>query len=144
VTPAARAAIDTAISADRRRVPEGATLVGVGWSTVDGDRAAAELGLEVADAAGDAALGASSRIGATADGLTIVLLEPSTEGRLSASLARLGEGPVATWWDVDSGDGLDLAPDADGPFGVVRRLREPASDHRFRFLRSRRAATINT
>lgn len=143
MTPDVRAVIDAAVIADRRLMPDGASLVGVGWSTVELDRAAAELGLEVAGAAGDPALGARSRLGSTADGLAIALLEPSTEGRLARSLARLGEGPVATWWDGDTSDGLDLLPLADGPFGPARLVRDVASDGRFRFLRSRRAATIN-
>ena len=50
-------------------------------------------------------LGARCRVGRLADrprdGATlVVLLEPSTEGRLAATLARHGEGWCATWLDV--------------------------------------------
>ena len=96
-------------------------LVGVGWATVDLDRAEAELdpwlaprpaagagvgeGEGEGDGDGDADDGAEPHLGARArrrgaGGLpagTIVLLEPSTEGRLAASLARDGEGPCAVY-----------------------------------------------
>jgi len=81
-------------------------VLALGWSTVELDRA--EAGFRVAfgdtligvtDAPGDGLLGASCRIVRTGDARVpvIVLLEPATEGRLAASLARLGEGPVAAW-----------------------------------------------
>ena len=51
------------------------------------------------DAPSSEALGARCRVGpgAAEGGVRIVLLEPETEGRLSATLARHGEGWVATW-----------------------------------------------
>jgi hypothetical protein len=77
-------------------------LVAVGWATVDLDRgvaeAAARLGLvpgRFAPAADDRWLGAWTRV--APGGPAIVVLEPSTEGRLAAALARYGEGPVAIW-----------------------------------------------
>jgi hypothetical protein len=108
-------------------------LVGVGWATVDLDRAEAELdpwlaprpGARAGDGDGDGEGagdgeggghgegdgdsdpddGAEPHLGARtrrrgAGGLpagTIVLLEPSTEGRLAASLARDGEGPCVLY-----------------------------------------------
>jgi hypothetical protein len=93
--------------------------VGRGWATVDVDRAAAEMrhllphgvAFEAADRSD--ALGARchrARVGASAGagdaGVAtgdepvadwIVLLEPDTEGRLAAFLARNGEGWAATW-----------------------------------------------
>ncbi len=98
-------------------------LVGVGWATVDLDRAEGELDPWLAprhaagagegdgegdgdgDGDGDAEDGTEPHLGARArrrgaGGLpagTIVLLEPSTEGRLAASLARDGEGPCVLY-----------------------------------------------
>ncbi len=151
MTPAVRSAIDAAVRADRRVVPGDATLAAVGWSTVDFDRAAAQLGVDVVPAPDDAALGAVCRVAIGGDGPAFILLEPSTEGRLAAALARHGEGPIATWWDVDpdadpaadhAADG-PLLPTADGPLGPARLLRDGARDGRFRFLRGRRTATIS-
>ena len=83
-------------------IVEIAAIVAVGWATVDLDRA--ERQLEDAGvvpgpltAAGPvAALGAMSRrVEDSAFGVPLVLLEPVTEGRLAATLARSGEGPCA-------------------------------------------------
>jgi len=138
VNPAVAAAIDRTVTEDRRHAPPGSTLVGVGWSTVDTDRLAEALRPAVTrdflDAASDTALGARARAGALADGTALVLLEPSTEGRLAASLARLGEGPVVTWWrtvpPADAGPGAVL----DGPFGPAWLVRDGRRDGRFLFL----------
>ncbi|MEO5883899.1 MAG: hypothetical protein ABIQ58_00065 [Candidatus Limnocylindrales bacterium] len=91
-------------------------LLAVGWATVELDRAAATLlpllvpGATFADAAPCGHLGAWCRIG-RADrgpggeaGAFVILMEPSTEGRLAATLARHGEGWWATWetgWSRD-------------------------------------------
>jgi hypothetical protein len=80
-------------------------VVAIGWSTIELDRAAAELGAafdilpdRFVDAGGSIALGARCRIGrGVLEGLSLVLLEPATEGLLAASLARVDEGPVAVW-----------------------------------------------
>ncbi len=87
---------------------------GVGWATVELDRAESELAEwlagEAADPADDVAdpiLGARARR-RVADGLPgekIVLLEPTTEGRLAGSLVRDGEGPCALY--VHPAGGLD-------------------------------------
>jgi hypothetical protein len=78
-------------------------LAGLGWATVELDRAAEELGMWLGDERGpvapDPLLGAHTRL-YDAGGLPgdrVVLLEPSTEGRLAASLARDGEGPAALY-----------------------------------------------
>jgi hypothetical protein len=90
-------------------------LVGVAWATVDLDRAEAELdpwlaprGEAVAahrahDA--DPHLGARTRCrgAGSLPGGSLVLAEPSTEGRLAASLARDGEGPCALYLAVPEG-----------------------------------------
>ena len=55
-----------------------------------------------------------------------VLLEPDTEGRLAASLARHGEGFTAIWFGRRAGAPDDLpegfGPPADGPLGPARLL----------------------
>jgi hypothetical protein len=81
------------LTALTRLAPDGARLVGVGWATVDLDRTVA--GLPDPAAAGpltdEPALGARARV-VWMGLLALVLLEPSTEGRLAAALARRGEG----------------------------------------------------
>lgn len=81
-------------------------LAGIGWATVELERAAREVGAEVGiDPAAwvpgtrDAVLGARAWIAlAPGDGgPAIVLLEPDTEGRLAATLARFGEGVAAVY-----------------------------------------------
>jgi hypothetical protein len=96
-------------------------LVALGWATVDIERAAAGW-----PAAAIRALPDDPHLGARVvrvDGVDrIVLLEPVTEGRLAASLARFGEGPVAVYLrppGTASGrhSAIELGPTADGPFG---------------------------
>ncbi len=91
-------------------------LVGIGWSTVELERAAGELSPWLEDAAPgrsgleapavDPQLGARTLVRRTA-GLpadVMVLLEASTEGRVAASLARHGEGPCAIYLRPAGGD----------------------------------------
>jgi hypothetical protein len=142
VTPSIRALIEAAAAEVRDRVPADATLIAVGWTTVELDRAATELGLTVTAAAGDAALGASCRSTDGPDGVTVVLLEPATEGRLAWSLARLGEGPYVTRWTAAGIDRLPVLGTSSGPLGRVRLLRDRPPDGRWQFLRERATATI--
>ncbi len=105
----------------------------VGWATVELDRAAAELGhllvpgSRFVEAPSSGILGARCRIGTAAagsPGLRIVLLEPDTEGRLAAALARAGEGWRATWI-LDPGDGprpRQVSVARPGPLGTERLL----------------------
>lgn len=85
-------------------------VVAVGWATVELDRAAAALQpADPTEADGpfgepasadplDELLGAEARlVSRPLDRPGLVLLEPSTEGRLAASLARRGEGPAALY-----------------------------------------------
>ena len=83
-------------------------LAGIAWSTVELDRAEAELepwllpaerSMGDGDAPVDPHLGARARRRRTAvlPGAAIVLAEPATEGRLAASLARDDEGPCALY-----------------------------------------------
>jgi hypothetical protein len=103
----------------------------VGWATVELDRAAAALapmlapGTAFEPASSSEHLGATCRVGrvdpAFVDELaaTVVLLEPSTEGRLAATLARLGEGWCATW-DAPTAEVTRLSARRDGPLGSER------------------------
>ena len=143
MSPEVQATIDRAVAAARARVPDSATLIGVGWATVDLDRAAAELGITPSDVAPDDALGARCRAIDGPDGVAFVLLEPSTDGRLAATLARWDEGPAITWWDVPAVDGRAAAPETSGPLGAVRLLRDGGRDGPWRFLRVRSPVTIS-
>jgi hypothetical protein len=141
----------------------GLRLVGIGWGTVELERAAEELGNafaaarlpapDWAPAARDAHLGATTWVGMTGwfgvegppRGLSdpelpaVVLLEPDTEGRLAATLARFDEGvaaiylqaPAASRSATDPGpypvDSARVGAPAAGPLGAGRMvLARPA------------------
>ena len=119
------------------------TVMARGWATVELDRAEAELaavlepGTTFARATACVHLGAWCRVGRlaapTEDGATmVVLLEPSTEGRLALTLARHGEGWVATWLDEEPEDADLRSALRDGPLGPERLLLDgpPSGPHR--------------
>jgi hypothetical protein len=98
-------------------------IVGIGWATVELDRAAAELGTSLdlpldawTPVERDQLLGAAALfgplLGPDANGPRLVLLEADTEGRLAASLARHGEG-VAAVYLVET-RAATVAPRSDG------------------------------
>ena len=102
---------------DPRRLrlgPIDVRAVAVGWATVELDRAATELppspARAIAEAAPDELLGATVRLVTGApdsdDGspIGLVLVEPWTEGPLTASLARRGEGPLVLYLAPRTGD----------------------------------------
>jgi hypothetical protein len=135
-------------------------LHAVGWATVELDRAEAELEPWLGPPApgprerSDPHLGARVvvRAGGGLPGTWTALLEPSTEGGTSASLARDGEGPVALYlrpaagleaWirqSVAAPGGRSARGPLEGPFGrqvvlpgpftgphiVITEGREPA------------------
>lgn len=133
-------------------------VIAVGWATVELDRAARELAGALGSqpssfgpTAGSEALGAYawSAPGALDGGAAVVLLEPSTEGRLAAHLARHGEGPVAVWHEAAGVDDpavsavTPLEPPSPGPFGPERAVRAPAGDAGpYRFIVGPGAGTI--
>jgi hypothetical protein len=86
-------------------LPAGAEVVALGWGTVDLERAMAEVaelgGLRWA-AAADPLLGARGLRAGLAP-VDLVVLEPVTEGRLAAFLARNGEGCCALYLTSDGG-----------------------------------------
>ena len=115
-------------------------LAGIAWSTVELDRAEADLEpwLDEADpAAGDGDAPADPHLGAhtrrrrtnALPGGTLVLAEPNTEGRLAASLARDGEGPCALFlrpaagldaWVADARTrGVQVSARRVGPLGMA-------------------------
>jgi hypothetical protein len=124
----------------------GVELLGLGWGTVELDRAEAELSMWLGEGpptpAGDLrdeALAARCRprLARGLPGAWIVLLEPAAEGRAAGSLARDGEGPIALY--LRPSDGLDAwLADArrrgitagsrrEGPFGRQVVLRGPVT-----------------
>jgi hypothetical protein len=102
---------------------------GIGWATVELDRAATELATALglvdrtafAPSAEASWLGAFTRRARPPGGPWIALLEPSREGRLAAFLARHGEGVAAVY--VSRGGGGPAPPWlARGPLGGERWL----------------------
>jgi hypothetical protein len=104
-----------------------------GWATVELDRAERDVA-QALSALGrvraerrpdDALLGASCRLLRFGSGRDILLLEPSTEGRLAASLVRFGEGSVALYLlaapdapERARGAGFEVSRRAAGPLGA--------------------------
>lgn len=104
---AAADAIRTAAASSAPRVAE-LRLAGIGWATVEGERAMRELDPALpADPEAawtaldrDPALGArvwQRSAAASPDRPVLRVLEPDTEGRLAASLARFGEGVAVVY-----------------------------------------------
>jgi hypothetical protein len=100
-----------------------ADLVGVGWATVELDRAVPEFApVQFGAAMPDGSLGARARVGRVGAG-SLVLLEPSTEGRLAAALARFGEGVTAIYVAAAAGGFEQLAARLRGPGSGPGSLR---------------------
>jgi hypothetical protein len=110
-------------------------LVVDGWATVELDRAEEEVGAalaalgvaEVSTLPDARVLGARCRLLRFGDVRSVLLLEPSMEGRLAAGLARHGEGLLARYHLADAGAterarraGFTLASAGHGPFGLER------------------------
>jgi hypothetical protein len=121
----------------------------VGYATVDLDRAAREVATDlvlppavIRDAAESVILGARCRLlEATTDvGLALVLLEPSTEGRIAAFLARFGEAFAVTWyatWGSDpthAGMAGGASGRGPGPLGIERLVAGDPSHGPFRLV----------
>jgi len=138
--------LHAATADDPRLAPIACRPIALGWATVELDRAAVELGAALdlpaarfVEVDPTPALGARCRIarGVLPTGMTLVLLEPNTEGRLAASLARHGEGPAAVWLAV--GDlpaalaglrsaGLATSVERPGPLGAELLLLDGPID----------------
>jgi hypothetical protein len=112
----------------------GHPILALGWATVDIDavrrRIEADAGFGAFEAAPhDDHLGARAvvhRPGEPSGEPIEVLLEPDTEGRLAASLARHGEGFAAIWFgprpDISEDPPSGFGRVADGPLGPCRLL----------------------
>jgi hypothetical protein len=127
----------------RTRVAGDDLVIAVGWATIDLDRAALELsallGLapDVFVAVDDSVtLGGRCRVATDVllPGLSLVILEPTTEGRLAGRLARLGEGPVAVWLPPAPGATADDSGGQRGPFGSERLILGGPSQGPYRIL----------
>ena len=102
----------------------------LGWATVDSERVAADLAAELdtvpaafLPAADSVHLGARCHVayGVLPGGMPLAIIEPRTEGRLAAFLARHGEGPAATWSQTaEAAHGRQGASLRPGPFGFER------------------------
>ena len=141
-----------ALAADAPPAPA-SRLHALGWATVELDRAerelSADLGLGPAafiEAPDSGLLGARCRVALDTfpGGVALVILEPATEGRLSAALARHGEAPLAAWFVLDGGDGSRVRPPstASGPFGPERIAPDGSINGLRRLLVDLEAGTI--
>jgi hypothetical protein len=107
IEAAAEAILSDAASRDQELL--GGRVRAIGWATVDLERAERELGealgvvLDFRPAPRDRRLGARTRVGRPFGASpSLVLMEPDTEGRLAAILARHGEGVALVVVDVGS------------------------------------------
>lgn len=130
----------------------GAQQIALGWATVDLDRAAVDLAAALGisadrfvDAPESSALGARCRVASDVllEERSLVLLEPATEGRLTATLARHDEGPCAIWLamaDLPATtaamrlEGIGTSVARRGPFGAERLVLDSAVDGPHRLL----------
>ena len=110
-------------------------VAALGWATVDTSRALGEFRAALATrdlgaaARSDTLLGGSAHViqDARLPGMRVVLLEPTTEGRLAATLARDGEGPCVLYLTPEIGldpwiararkHGIACSQPDDGPVG---------------------------
>jgi hypothetical protein len=110
-------------------LPDGSSprIIAAIWATVDLDRSVAAEGLPAEKLPDDPLLGARVRLVRPPTGPAIALVEPSTEGRLAALLARQGEGPAGHYLEAPEGfdrvrergptAGVRLGRTVAGPFG---------------------------
>ncbi len=97
------------------------------WATVDVDRVLAGIGLAAEELPDDRLLGAAVRLVHPLGGEPIAFLEPTTEGRIAATLAQSGEGPAGQYILATDGlsslvvraaaAGIAIKRADDGPFG---------------------------
>lgn len=136
--------------------PGPVTTLATIWATVDRERARSAVGGIGEELPGDEHLGAWVTLLAhdAAGEPPIALLEPSTEGRLAAWLARNGEGPAGRYVGIDGAGafdglasrsaalGLGVTPVAGGPFGPSRLVIGRSRSAPNLVLVDRRAGTI--
>jgi hypothetical protein len=127
--------------------------IALGWATVDLDRAAAELAMELGlavtaflPAPDSIVLGARCRVagGALPGGVALAIVEPATEGILAAALARHGEGPSVTWVRSSHAPSRSAASTRTGPFGPERLKPGGPAQGPFLLLIGDEPGTIHT
>lgn len=101
-------------------------FVALGIATVDSQRWCADRALPLPTPGPDEpALGARSAV-VRRGAIVTVLLEPATEGRLAAALARHGEGPVCVYLDGGM-EVTDVLPSQPTALSRSGRLVRPES-----------------
>ena len=99
----------------------GASTLATIWATVDIERTLADRGVGASELGNDPFLGARVVAAAGADDdPPIAIAEPSTEGRLAATLARHGEGLVGRYVAVADGLAQAIARAAGRGIAVTR------------------------
>lgn len=140
-----------AFLADARPAWASGPVVAVAWATVDGERALGELTARwpalppFGALPDDAVLGATvvGTVAPVAGDVRLALVEPNTEGRLAASLARRGEGPVAVWIAATTRPAqIQRSSVSEGPFGPERLVLGGAPGGPHVLLLERAAGTI--
>jgi hypothetical protein len=107
----------------------GAVVLATIWATVDLERTLGDLGIDGSAAVNDTLIGARVVLAATTpDGQRLAIAEPSTEGRLAATLARHGEGRAGRYVAVAddlarataraADNGIAVSHVVEGPFGA--------------------------
>jgi hypothetical protein len=107
----------------------------LGWATVELERGLRDVSTGFSrygtptesDVPDEDVLGARCRLLTFGEDFSVVILEPKTEGRIAAALARHGEGTVVMYTLIDDDldhvsrrlvrAGLELGPPRTGPFG---------------------------
>jgi hypothetical protein len=124
-------------------IPAAGPLLAIGWATVDPERAIGQLAnaLHILPAtfqaaSGSIALGARCVVARAVlgQGISLLVMEPSTEGRLAAFLARFGEGPTAAWYEMAQAASATDGPVRPGPLGPERLVPGAPTHGPFRFL----------
>lgn len=122
----------------------GVRLLGAAWATVEMERGVRELASKLGvDARAftavtdDGWLGAAARVARLGE-TSLVVLEPVTEGRAAAALARFGEGPVAVYLELPGPAVGIVRP---GPVGAAELLGGAPPWGPFILVRARPSAT---
>ena len=115
-------------------------VVALIWRTVDVERTVDAMGLAAEAIDDDDVLGARGLLVRPPDGPPVAVLEPSTEGRLAAALARDDEGESGFYFapaggpDDASEAGFTLIAEGRGPFGRSALVALPGDARSTRFF----------
>ena len=124
----------------------GLPVIALGWATVDIERGATELAEygPFEHRADETVLGARCVVGPSAPGgIRLAILEPNTEGRLAATLARHDEGPAVLWVGGTPPAHIPRSSAAIGPFGNERLVLGGRLGGRHLVVVERPAGTID-